>query len=82
MLAMAYLGRFVTTHVPQASIRRFSTRFVAMTRVGDRLTCYAEPVDDGDVGTARRYTLRVVSHTGEVKLVGELEVNDHEAPII
>ena len=54
-----------------------------MTRVGDRLTCYAEPADGRTTwARARRYTLRVVSHTGEVKLVGELEVNDHEAPII
>ena len=76
MLAMAYLGRFLTAHYPQSAIRRLSTRFVAMTRVGDRLTCYADPVQGQDDGATLRYTLRVVDQAGEVKLLGEAEIDD------
>jgi len=39
MLTMAWLGRMLTDWVPQHWIRRFSTRFLAPTRVGDRISC-------------------------------------------
>ncbi|AFR49832.1 MaoC/PaaZ C-terminal domain-containing protein [Gordonia sp. KTR9] len=38
MLSMAYLGRLLTAHFPQSSIRELSTRFTAITPV------LAEPV--------------------------------------
>ena len=36
MLIMAYLGRSVTSWVPQSAVRSFNTRFTAITRVGEK----------------------------------------------
>ncbi|WP_298396444.1 MaoC/PaaZ C-terminal domain-containing protein [Sphingobium sp.] len=41
MLIMAYMGRVLTDFVPQEHIRRFSTRFVAVTPVHGAPTCSA-----------------------------------------
>jgi hypothetical protein len=40
---MAYLGRYLTEWVPQARLRSYRTRFVAITPL------YAEPVCSGQV---------------------------------
>src|SRR5256885_16336600 len=45
MLGMAYLARVVTGWVPQHTIRSLSTRFVAITHVGDRITCTGTVVE-------------------------------------
>ena len=39
MLVMAYLGQALTDAVPPPRLRSFSTRFVAITQLGARLTC-------------------------------------------
>ncbi len=39
MLSMAYLGRLLTNALPQEAIREFSVRFVAITHIGDAITC-------------------------------------------
>ena len=41
MLPMAYLARLVTAWVPQRALRSLKARFVAITHVGDSLTCTA-----------------------------------------
>ena len=45
MLSMAYLARLVTAWVPQHAIRELSTRFVAITHVGDQITCTGTVVE-------------------------------------
>src|SRR5437899_9594599 len=45
MLGMAYLARLVTGWVPQHAIRSLGTRFVAITHVGDRITCSGTVVE-------------------------------------
>lgn len=74
MLPMAYLARFVTELYPQSTLSRLSTRFVAMTHVGDRLTCIVERAGSGEDGPSIRIALRVVDQSGEAKLIGEAEV--------
>lgn len=44
MLSMAYVARLLTDHFPQASLRTFSTRFMAITPVNAEPTCTAEVV--------------------------------------
>jgi acyl dehydratase len=39
MLTMALLGRYLTQIVPQQAIRSFSSRFTAMSVVGDAIGC-------------------------------------------
>ena len=73
MLGMAYLARLVTGWVPQAAIRNLSTRFVAITHVGDRITCtgtVVEKLADRQV----RIALSAQDQSGIVKLVGEVVV--------
>jgi acyl dehydratase len=70
MLGMAYLARLVTGWAPQRAIRSLSTRFVAITHVGDRITCsgtVVEKLADRQV----RIALTAQDHSGIVKLAGE-----------
>jgi len=70
MLGMAYLARVVTGWVPQRAIRALSTRFVAITHVGDRIACSGSVVEklaDRQV----RLVLTAKDQSGVVKLAGE-----------
>ena len=70
MLGMAYLARLVTGWVPQRAIRALSTRFVAITHVGDRITCSGTVVEK--LGGRRvRLALTAQDQSGIVKLAGE-----------
>lgn len=40
MLSMAYLGRLVTTWLPQSLLRSFSVRFVSITPIHGEPTCH------------------------------------------
>ena len=70
MLGMAYLARLVTAWAPQTAIRALNTRFVAITHVGDRITCrgtVVEKLADRQV----RLALTAQDDGGIVKLAGE-----------
>jgi len=70
MLGMACLARLVTGWVPQRAIRALSTRFVAITHVGDRISCsgtVVEKLADKQV----RLSLAAQDQSGIVKLAGE-----------
>lgn len=69
MLSMAYLGRLLTDHVPQARLRDLSTRFVAVTPVNAEPTCHAAVtgVEDGLVIV----DLRVELADGTITLTGQ-----------
>lgn len=73
MLSMAYLGRLLTDFVPQSRLRGFSSRFSAITRLGDRLTAtgeiVAEEVLNGEA--VFRLALKLADQNGEVKISGE-----------
>lgn len=72
MLVMAELGRLLTATVPIGALRAFSTRFAAITRVHDRLTCRGTVASLAEVDGERRATLdlTVVDQAGEIKLAG------------
>lgn len=73
MLSMAYLGRLLTDFVPQARLRGFSSRFSAITRLGDRLTATGEVVAEDVVNgePVFRLALKLADQNGEVKISGE-----------
>ena len=73
MLSMGWLGRLVTGWAPQQALRSLGTRFVAMTRVGDRIECSGRVVERFDAGGERRLriALQTADQHGEVKLIGE-----------
>ena len=76
MLTMAYLGQVLTGWVRQSAIRSYSARFVAPTRLGDALTCTARVAEKRPAGAQStvRLELKVVDQFGEVKVLGEAEV--------
>jgi acyl dehydratase len=70
MLPMAYLARQLTGWVPQQALRSLKARFVAITDVGDRLTCGATVVEKLP-GRQLRLALSVRDQSGIEKLAGE-----------
>lgn len=72
MLVMAHLGRLLTAQVPVGSLRSFSTRFVAITRVHDRLVCRGRvgAIEETEGERRAHLELSVTDATGETKLVG------------
>jgi acyl dehydratase len=70
MLGMAYLARIVTGWVPQRAVRALSTRFVAITHVGDRIVCSASVIEKL-AGRQVRLALTAQDQSGVVKLAGE-----------
>lgn len=76
MLSMAYLGRYVTTLVPQAAVRSLETRFTAITPVHAAPTCCGEiaAVETVDGERRARLALTVTLADGTVTLRGEAVV--------
>ncbi|MGE3771957.1 MAG: MaoC/PaaZ C-terminal domain-containing protein [Gammaproteobacteria bacterium] len=73
MLVMAWMSRTLTAQVPQAAIRVFTTRFHAMTRVGDVVTCTAKilekTIDDDEPRV--RVAVEARDQRGELKAAGD-----------
>ena len=72
MLVMAYLGQVVTNWVPQTAIREFSTRFKAITNLGDELSCKGVVEEKMELNGENcvKLALSVVNQNGEEKLAG------------
>jgi acyl dehydratase len=75
MLTMAYLGRVLTDWVPQTWIRRFSTRFLLPTKVGDRIQCSGRVVESsGGPEPVFTVELRAIRQDGALLANGSAEV--------
>jgi acyl dehydratase len=73
MLVMAYLGQALTDAVPPPRIRSFSTRFVAITQLGAKLTCEGTVAELLEHSGEKRARLELTTRdqSGEIKLAGE-----------
>ncbi len=80
MLVMAYLGRLLTLIAPLERHRRFSSRFQAITHLGDVITCTATLSRIDSVDDERHAVLALVArnHDDEVKITGEAAVSIRE----
>ncbi|MFD0847792.1 MaoC family dehydratase [Sphingosinicella xenopeptidilytica] len=76
MLVMAYLGNLLTHIAPVERHRSFSTRFQAITQLGDEITCTAtlQSIDEQDGVPVATLALTARNQTGEVKLAGDAVV--------
>lgn len=76
MLPMAYLGRLLTTWVPQAQLRSFAVRFVAITPVNGRPTCsgVVRAIEELDGERLAQVELEVRLEDGVVVVVGDAVV--------
>lgn len=73
MLSMAYLGRLLTNWVPQQQLREYGVRFVAITQVGDAISCSATVTElfEQDGERRARLSLQTTNQHGQVKLTGD-----------
>ncbi len=77
MLSMAYLGRMLTDWQPQSKLKKFSTRFAAVTQLHDVLTCSGTVTEIIDANTTdnseslARCTIQVSNQDGTPTLIGE-----------
>jgi acyl dehydratase len=76
MLVMAYLGQALTDAVPPPRLRAFSTRFVAITQLGARLTCegHVSELIEHNGERCAKLALTTKDENGDVKLSGEAVV--------
>jgi acyl dehydratase len=72
MLVMAYMARAITDSVPPHRLRSFTSRFAAITHLGDVLTCSGSGGQPFEENGERRVAidLQMKNQHGEVKLVG------------
>lgn len=73
MLSMGWLARLLTNWAPQTALRQYGVRFVAITHVGDQISCHGEVLEKANVNGERRVKLgvRTQDAKGETKLTGE-----------
>jgi acyl dehydratase len=73
MLVMAYLGQALTDAVPPRRLRSFSTRFVAITQLGARLTCegHVSELVEHNGEPCAKLALTTKDEDGDIKLSGE-----------
>lgn len=73
MLSMGYLARLLTHWAPQTALRSYGVRFVAITHVGDRVTCSGKVVEKFEAAGERRVRLELstTNQDGQVKLSGD-----------
>ncbi len=76
MLAMAYLGRGVTSFAPQQALRSFTTRFTAITRIGEKIIVTGKIAEklQADGEKRVRLELTATNDKGELKAAGEAVV--------
>lgn len=73
MLGMAWLGRLLTSWVPQSRLRRFDARFQGITHLGNALHCSGRVVEKLDLDCERciRVELAAANQYGQNKIVGD-----------
>jgi acyl dehydratase len=76
MLSMAYLGRLITSWIPQSHLRSLTTRFSAITPVHAQPTCTGTVTSIDEVDGERRATIdvQITLADGTVTLRGEAVV--------
>ncbi|WP_185962553.1 MaoC family dehydratase [Thalassomonas sp. M1454] len=77
MLSMAYLGRLLTNWLPQAQLKKFSAKFVAITQLQDVITCSGEVVEliDNNGESLAKVAIKAENADGQSTLVGEALVS-------
>ena len=73
MLSMAYLSRLLTQWVPQQQLRDYGVRFVAITQVGEHISCSGTVTELFEEAGERRarLSLQCTNQHGQVKLNGD-----------
>tara|TARA_B100000470_G_C19682620_1_gene342760 strand:+ start:380 stop:817 length:438 start_codon:yes stop_codon:yes gene_type:complete len=82
MLIMSFLGQTITNIFPQGSIKKFESKFIAMTNINDCLTFKGKIINIELKDSLKRFSLKllVIDSSGKKKLSGsaivELKLNE------
>ena len=77
MLIMSYLGRMLTNTFPQYTLTDFSSLFVSMTHLNDKITCTGKIINkntDKHGNIIYVLQLKAVSENGEERISGKAKV--------
>ena len=77
MLIMSYLGKILTSTFPQSTLVNFSSQFISMTHINDRLSCSGEIIKkttDTTNNTSYDILLKVINESGEKKISGKATI--------
>ena len=77
MLVMSYLGRMLTNTFPQATIVDFSSQFISMTHINDKLSCAGKIIKkttDISGNIIYKVQLKVVSDNNEKRIIGKASI--------
>ncbi len=77
MLSMAYLGRMLTDWQPQSRLRKFQSKFSAITQLQDLITCSGKVIEIIELSdeTLARCEVQAAKVSGEQTLIGEVLVS-------
>ena len=77
MLIMSYLGKILTNTFPQSTLVNFSSQFVSMTNINDKLTCsgkITKKTTDFSENVTYDFLLKVVNENGEKRISGKASI--------
>jgi len=77
MLTMAYLGRMLTNWQPQSQLRKFTSRFLAITEIGAVLSCSGKVTEllDDNGSLCARVEIQATKQGGTAAVIGEAIVS-------
>ena len=78
MLVMAHLARTLTDVFPHSSLVSFSSQFISMTLIGDRLTCFGTIVKkniDEKNSVTLEISMKVLNQDKEKRILGTATIN-------
>jgi acyl dehydratase len=70
MLSMGFMGRLITSWVPQSAVRSFGVRFAAITWIGDEITVVGQITQKNEDMQQVTLDLQCVNQNGEFTLKG------------
>ena len=77
MLVMSFLGKMLTNNFPQSALVNFSSQFVSMTNINDKLTCsgtITKKTTDFSENVTYDFLLKVVNENGEKRISGKASI--------
>ena len=78
MLVMSYLGKMLTNNFPQSALVNFSSQFVSMTNINDKLVCsgkITKKTTDISENVTYDFQLKVVNENGEKRISGKASIS-------
>tara|TARA_B100000686_G_C15932930_1_gene545144 strand:+ start:116 stop:532 length:417 start_codon:yes stop_codon:yes gene_type:complete len=69
MLSAGYIAKMLIDWVPQTAIRSINNRFIAITYIGDSVTCTGKIVEKFKRGNENLVRLEMQAHTSEAQTI-------------